>query len=673
MMRLPLWASALALTTTSHAVDLEEVVVIGDSMSRSDRAQPVLMLDQKALDESRQQTLGEALSNLPGVSNASFGPGVGRPMIRGQGASRVKLLVNGQDTKDVSAMSADHAPMADLSSADSIEVIQGPAALRYGGGAIGGVVRVDNGRIAKHASDKQRLQLSSTLSSNDKGRAASARFNSGNDHWQLQLDGMRRRSDDYQAQGTVENSDTDGHELGAGLTYVWQAGRYLGVSIAETRYDYAVPNEDDESVRVRPLQHDYQLQAGGWTEAAWVSEWLLQLSHQDYRHDEVMGSRVEGLFEKNSWQAQAEIGHQALLGWQGNIGLQSSQQALELCHDHTGCAGIPDFSSAAWDGEQGDDFFSRRGIDFSHATPMPATTTRDLALYWVAQRDWQHGTLELGLRQEQRTIDADEDPIDPGYRRDRSYYDERQFSPHALSAAATWQLSDVQRLAISVARTQRAPDAEEMLWNGDHHATFSFQLDNGDLDVETAHSIDVNWLYSDHQQQLRLAAYWYQYNDYIYNQRLSVTDPFHGNAVYRHQQDDARFRGFEASWQRQLSDHLELLASADAVRAQFTDGNNLPRIPAATADVGLSWSQHNWQLQGKVKHTLAQRHTAVAESESDAYSQLNISFSQQLGQFSYQLGGYNLTDASGELHSSYLKEYAPLPGRQFRLSMQLAI
>ncbi|GGY35895.1 TonB-dependent receptor [Bacterioplanes sanyensis] len=673
MFRLLCLAPVICFPLAGHALELEQVVVTGDAQARTDTAQPVLMLDPEALEQARQQTLGEALSNLPGVSNASFGPGVGRPMIRGQGASRVKLLVNGQDSSDVSAMSADHAPMTDLAAADNVEVIQGPAALRYGGGAIGGVVKVENGRIAQSASPQQSLRLNSRLSSGDQGRDAAARFNAGNEQWQLQLDGMRRRHDDYHAGERVENSDTDSHELGAGLTYFWAPGRYIGVSLAETRYDYGVPNEDDEPARVRPLQQDYQLQAGGWLNSNWLSEWQWQLSHQDYRHDEVNGSEIEGLFLKRSWQSQIEVGHQPLLGWEGHIGVQFSQQALELCHDHSGCRGIPDYGNEPWDGRQGDDFFSRYGLDFGHSTPMPTTVKRDIALYWVAQRPWQHGQFELGLRQEQRRIDADEDPIAPGYRRERDYYQQREFNPHALSAAATWRLTPQQRVAITLARSQRAPDAEEMLWNGDHHATFSFQLDNGELEVETAHSLDFNWLYHSDRQQLRLALYWYEYQDYIYNRRLSVEDPFHGNAVYRHVQEDARFRGFEASWQGQLNSTLQLHASADGVRAQLRSGNNLPRIPPATVRFGLKWQPANWQLSSELEHTFAQRHVAVAEDESDGFTQLNLHIGQQFGDFNYRFGVKNLTDSRGELHSSYLKEFAPLPGRQWSLALQLEL
>ncbi|MFX6483845.1 Plug domain-containing protein, partial [Acinetobacter baumannii] len=85
-------------------------------------------------------TLGETVGDEAGVHNASFGTGVGLPVIRGLSGARVKVLSNGGGTHDATTFSPDHASTADTAVADSVRILRGPATIRYGGGAIGGVV-----------------------------------------------------------------------------------------------------------------------------------------------------------------------------------------------------------------------------------------------------------------------------------------------------------------------------------------------------------------------------------------------------------------------------------------------------------------------------------------------------------------------------------------------------
>src|SRR5690606_19820446 len=92
---------------------------------------------------------GASLNGLPGVHADTFGAGAGRPVIRGQTAPRVTVLSDGSQVMDASGVSPDHAVVAELMLAERVEVLRGPATLLYGGGAIGGVVNVIDGKIPK--------------------------------------------------------------------------------------------------------------------------------------------------------------------------------------------------------------------------------------------------------------------------------------------------------------------------------------------------------------------------------------------------------------------------------------------------------------------------------------------------------------------------------------------
>jgi iron complex outermembrane receptor protein len=138
-------ASAHALPTD---MPMEHVLVsVPIHKKVANTALPVTVLSGDTLRRQAGATIGETLSNSPGLANASFGPGVGQPVIRGQAGPRVTVLQNGTSSADASNISADHAVSVEPLLADSVEVLRGPATLLYGGGAIGGVVNVLDNRI----------------------------------------------------------------------------------------------------------------------------------------------------------------------------------------------------------------------------------------------------------------------------------------------------------------------------------------------------------------------------------------------------------------------------------------------------------------------------------------------------------------------------------------------
>ncbi|WP_296985058.1 MULTISPECIES: TonB-dependent receptor [unclassified Thalassolituus] len=681
----------IAPSLHAHTTELDTVVVSSAGQDAiADVAQPVTVLDRDAIDENQGDTLGTLLENQPGISNASFGPGVGRPVLRGMGGSRVKLLVDGVNSSDVSAMSSDHAPMADASASEQLEVIQGPATLLYGGGAIGGVVNLIDRRISEQGmseADGNILgEVSASYRSNDNAQNIQARTDMGNENWVLHLDGFSRSSDNYQTDGEdIENTDTESSGGSVALSRIGMQG-FIGMSVSTLSYDYGVPNEENEDNRVRPDQTRYDIK-GAWQplNSSWLEEWRTEINYTDYEHDETDEGMVVGLFDKETTSLQTRLRHQMFAGWQGSIGLQASKQTLKLCHDHGGCSSIPDYSDFAWDGSQGANLLNVGGYNFAHSTPMPETDTTDFGLYWVEKRRWQSaaaadsetgglgGTVEFGARADQRKIELDPDTINPAHRQQSSYYDDTHFTPLTLSAASTIELSDTQIIGLSLARAQRAPDAEEMFWNGDHHATFSFQLDNPDLKEETAYTLDINWRYTTDSDSVRIALYHYEYEDYIYNDLKGFADPLHGNFVYRHEQADARFNGGEFSWQHIFNANWHLDLNADYVRAKLNDGGNLPRIAPASALLAINWQHNLWQARLENKLVAEQSDTAENETSTDSYNMVNASVSRAIllgdQELKVRAAVNNLTDEVARNHVSYLKEYAPLPGRSLQLGV----
>ncbi|MEC9254359.1 MAG: TonB-dependent receptor plug domain-containing protein, partial [Pseudomonadota bacterium] len=291
------------LAATSYAAPANEktldtiVVTGGGDRSVYDTAQPVSVLDTDDIHKNAGDNLGTLLESLPGVANASFGAGVGRPVIRGMSGSRVKILQNGTDTSDLSAMSSDHSPMAEPSAGEQIEIVYGPSTLLYGGGAIGGVVNVIDGRIHEIIVPGIRGQVSAKYSSVDEGQHLEGMLDLGKGNWNLHLDGFSRDASDYSSgeqgdiptgnnSGEIENSDTSGSGGAIGLSWVDSQYGFIGGSVSTLEYDYAVPNLDEESFRVTPEQVRYDLK-GAWTPMTGIiEEWRTEITFNDYEHAE---------------------------------------------------------------------------------------------------------------------------------------------------------------------------------------------------------------------------------------------------------------------------------------------------------------------------------------------------------------------------------------------------
>ena len=166
---------ANAAEDRAHNEDMLEEIVITSAFrtSEADTAMPIGILAGEALREQSANTLGETLKNELGVAIANFGPGVGQPLIRGQGGNRVRVLQNSIGVIDAAAQSPDHANGADSLVAERIEVVRGPATLLYGSGAIGGVVNVIDNRVPRRLVEETEFQIEQSHNSvNDENKTA---------------------------------------------------------------------------------------------------------------------------------------------------------------------------------------------------------------------------------------------------------------------------------------------------------------------------------------------------------------------------------------------------------------------------------------------------------------------------------------------------------------------
>ena len=194
------WANALPQSGPA-STRVEDVVVTADALGRSGRdvVSNVAVLRGDELIQRRQSTLGETLTGLPGVNSDTFGGGASRPVIRGQTAPRVKVLSDGSALMDASEVSPDHAVGGEPLLLEGVEILRGPSALLYGGGAIGGAVNLIDRKIPTRVPENGGEGVAEfRLGTADNEEAGVIGLTAGAGSFAIRVEAAGRRTDDYE-------------------------------------------------------------------------------------------------------------------------------------------------------------------------------------------------------------------------------------------------------------------------------------------------------------------------------------------------------------------------------------------------------------------------------------------------------------------------------------------
>lgn len=674
--------TALAQDHGERARELDAVVVQATPLRQQadDVARPVEILAGPALDDARAATIGESVSRLPGVQSSFFGPGVGRPIIRGLEGSRVQVLGEGLGTQDASTVSVDHAVSIDPFLADQIEVIKGPATLLFGSGAIGGAVNVVDGRIHETRAEggSGRVEVRGNDVADE--RAGSARFDAGAGPWVFHVDGFHRETDDYEIPAYAE-VDGDGHEHGVsgdahedevfgvlensatrtrggavGISHVGERG-FVGVSLSRYESLYGVPGhhheheaEEDETLLSALLGEDepeeeqvvidlrqtrIDLKAGIDDPLPGHQRLRLRLGHANYTHTELEGDEIGTRFDNDGVDGRLEMVLAEMGGWQGAWGLQFGRR---------------DFLAV------GEEAF------------VPPSQTRDLGVFFLERQAWDRVDLEFGARYDRVSVDPDGG--DGEELRDRS------FGAFSASVAGQWRFDERWHLRLGLDRTQRAPVAEELYSDGFHVATGAVEIGNPDLDRETARQVELGLHYHGERVELKLAAYRSDFDGFIFlheehGHPEGLTGGDHEEPELLWVQEDAEFRGAEAEAKIALAEgpggRFQLRLMADTVRGELKDGGNLPRVAPARYGTGFEWSLGGWRAGVSALRYRTQDDVAEEESVTPGFTAVDADFAYAFAVGDAELEvfvqGRNLGDEEIRLHTSFLKDRAPLPGR----------
>lgn len=652
----PVTVSASALALGSDQMSTPASVLAGDELVRR-----------------RAATLGETLSGEPGMAASHFGAGASRPIIRGMDGPRVKLLSDGSEIMDASTISPDHAVAIEPMLSEQIEVLRGPSALAYGGGAIGGVVNVLDKRVPtavpeRGAEGSVELRADSVAS----GVAGAFEVTAGSGNLAFHAEGLKRDARDYRVGSGWDHSRVDGSynqtETGSlGVSLVGARG-YLGLAFTRQQNEYGLPGHSHEYEACHPHgkhlhcghhgeedehehEHEHDEHAGtpyvkldserwdlrgellepfaGFTRAR------LRASYTDYGHDEI--EQDEGIdsvgtrFRSKASDARVELEHAPLGGWRGVLGLQTGRR---------------DFRA---DGDE--------------AYVPPTVTTRHAAFlieeYTLA--DWR---FEAGLRHEWQDIEVD------STQRDRSH------RGNSVSLGAVWSLAPQYSLGMTLSRTQRLPTAEELYARGLHMATSTWERGTPDLKAETANNVDLTLRKLAGPTTFSASVFHNRIDDYIHARTLDAHEDFQ---LIEYTQRDATFTGIEGAIRQQLDATFGLTLFGDYVRARLEAGDgdrDLPRIPAHRVGLRLDAKWNAWRAEAEVYRVGRQDDVAEFERETPGYNMVNVgvSYSGRYNGVPWQayVKGNNLGDQLAYAHTSFIKNAAPLEGRNLSVGVRLS-
>ena len=677
-------ATSCLFSQPAHSEDmsttvLDTVVVSAPLREKvSQSARPVTVLTTEELATQAGNTIGGTLEKEPGMSNQSFGPGVGAPVIRGQAGPRVRVLQNGIGVNDASTLSPDHANGVEPMQAERIEILRGPATLLYGSGAIGGVVNVIDNRIPQAQFDKAfGGAFEQRYNSVSNENASSLKLEGGKGPVAVHLDGFYREQGNmhiggaaidepaarlsdpalegvYPLQnsyGVIDNTNARGKGGTAGVSLVGDPG-FAGVAVNHLENNYGIPPDGSGSppVRIELRQTKYNFQ-GEWKEPFALAEAVrMKFGYTDYQHTEIPGGIPGTTFTNKAYESRLEMPHKPLGPLKGAWGFQSVNS---------------DFQAI--------------GLE----TLVPHSNIDTYGLFAVESLDIDKVTLDFGLRGEYESTC----PQDFGYV-------SRNYTLISGSSSALWNINEQHQLSLAFTQSQRAPQIQELYSNGVHDATHSYELGDANLNKEISYNLDLGYRFKADWVQTEISLFQNWVSNYIYQQRTGAvfnediesiedfcTSPGACLPVVKSRQADATFKGFESKFLFPLMENhygvVDLTLFGDYTRGEFVDGYDVPRMPPLRYGFQLDYAKSAWSANLRLTRAEPQNNPGQFDTDTPGYVLLGLGAQYEVKNFHQArvllfAKGSNLLNENVRNSTSYLRNFAPEPGRGAEIGIRVS-
>ena len=670
-------ASAWAEPITQ--LELSNVAVTGNPLGVSSDAMvlPVSILSGRELSLNREATLGETLNNLPGVAASSFGPNASRPVIRGLDAERVRIMQNGVGILDASSLSFDHAVAIDPLVIEQIDVVRGPAALLYGGSAVGGVVNAIDHRIPTEPVNGIIGRTEARVGGPDNQRNAAAVVDVGNGQFAIHADAYKRKTDDLnipgfavsnrknQADGTAQENNgklinssasSDGGALGASLTF---DNGYVGSSYSGFNSNYGTVAE--EAVRIDMKSQRLDIASEFRDLNTVISRIKMRYAHTDYQHQEIEDGEIGTTFTNKGSQASLELGHAKFGDLEGVLGMQFQNSRFAAIGDEAFVPNVHTKSHAVYLYEE---------------MPLKALGLDQLKL-------------SLGGRAEHTTLhasawDAKDKPAQAA-----------DFTAYSYALGGLYSIDSHWSVASNLSHNERAPSYFELYADGAHIATNQYEVGNPNFKKERSNGVDAQIRWKDAKNSFSIGAYYTRFNRFLglldtgrtRGTDGSINPPADANGFVDGTDGEesilpeaqftafaASFKGLEAEGKFNLANYWDLSLRGDYVRASNLDNNAaLPRITPLRLGAGLNYQKNALGARLNVTQAFKQNRTAENELPTAGYTDVSAMATYKLpSKLNVELfaKANNLLNQEIREHTSFLKDLSPAGERSVLIGLR---
>ena len=705
---------ATMLGTSAWAQETDEIIVLSSPFKKP--ATEVISTTEVVVADTLQpalgQPIGEVLSDLPGVDSAGFGPAVGQPVIRGLGGYRVDTMMNGMTIGDIAATGGDHANALSLYDTERVEVLKGPAALRYGAFAATGVVNSFNRHLNVDTDEGTDVlfgfgdNADETLTAffTRQGRFSLSGFAQDADnitipthaeteayHELHEEDGGDDDEDHELEDGDQEADNTQNENRGFTL-----AGHFgddetnLSLMLVSHEMDYGVPGH---------AEHDEEEDDddGGDDDHDDHGETNIDLEQQTI-HARLMHNVAVGPF--NALRGDATFTTLEQTEFEGDATTPFEQDGFHLRGEATGqfsdwqtLIGLEYRNSELTTESEGEG-----GDDHGHSAYLPNTERSQIGLFAFTERERNGWLTELAVRFDDVELEAEhehEEDDDGDDGEDEHEEGAKSFTLTNVSVGLAKKLDGNLLIGGSVSSTERAPSQVELFADGEHHAVERFEAGDPTLDKETSLSTELYVRKAWENSQLRVAIFNNDYSDFIYMQHGACADvreeetpgedPCEGVDDHlqhiNYVQGDAELTGYELEYKTGFDmggRMVDATFSYSTVEGELANGGNLPAIPADKIGLSLATNIGSALVSLDIENAADQSDVALNgagddddELATDGYTNVDISASWQPPAYeglTITAGIRNATDEEIRHHTSPLKDRLPEAGQDIRLT-----
>lgn len=639
-------------------VELQDVVVSSPlGLKNAENAFKVDRLELNTTEGVLSISLPEALSNIPGVQQASFGTGISKPVIRGMQGVRLITMLNGVRLEN-QQWGGDHGMGINQLGVGSAEVIKGPSSLLYGPDAFGGVLYLVDEPYSLHNSVE--VKLSSQYSSVSNGLMSSAGVKVSKDKLRFNIYGLYNTQADYAVGPNQYAFNTRFKEQGikGALSYRnknWVInGRYTFSENFSGLPGHA--HHEEEIIEETEEEHDELYEDHQERD---------QITPSIYSLNQIVSVENKFFFNRsqldiilantnNSIKEFEESLDTAALILNLNNSLYNAKWKYNINEHWTLAIGAQGMYQLSENDESAEEIL------------IPDYNQLDNGIYSVFGYSKNKLSIQFGGRYDNRLL--------------QTASNNYSFNSGNFSAGIVKQLKQVD-LRLNVSSGYRVPHVSELFANGEHEGALRYEIGNDQLNPEKSIQFDAGIEIHKEHIEVVINPYYNFLRDYIYLQRIDSV--FDGLPVFEYQQyGQSNMYGIDLGlhYHPHFAHWLHIESSYSYVRGEDLNGNSFSLMPQPKWNSTIKFafeSKYKFKVENiaiQNEYFFAQNYVTDMEMTSPAYNLVHVGLNMKvdIAQPIYiGVGVKNLLNENYINHLSRLKNIGMWqPGRNFYVSIK---